>query len=58
MKKSNLSKKKIKSATSYRSTQKVIDCLNVIIKNKHTRKEAISVVRALNGKRIRNKSGI
>ena len=53
-----MKKKEIKRATSYRRTQEVIKCLEIIIKDKYKRKEAISIVRALDGKKIRNTSGV
>ena len=52
MKKQNLNNKEIKRATSYKRTQEVIKCLEVIIKDKQKKKEAISVVRALDGKKL------
>ena len=51
MKKYKLNKKEIKRAISHKRTQEVIKCLEVIIKDKHKKKEAISIVRAFGWKK-------
>ena len=54
----SLSKNEIKKAVSYKTTQEFISFLKQIIKDKHAQKEAISIVKALDGKKIRNTSNV
>ncbi len=51
-------KNEAKRAFSPKSTKDFIDHLEQVIKDKHTRKEAISIIKALDGKKIRNTSGV
>ena len=43
---------------SKKSTEKAIELCNKIIKNKQARKQTIMFIKAVDGKRIRNKSGV
>lgn len=54
----SFSKNEEKKAISPKATQEFINCLERIIKDKHARKEAVSVIKALDGKRIKNTSGV
>ena len=56
--KASLSKNEIKQAISDKTTKEFISLFKQIMNDKHTQKEAISVVKALDGKKIRNTSGV
>ena len=59
MKKNNLKKSKIsKKILLQRSTKTAIEMCNKLIKNKQLRKQNIAFIKAANGKRVRNTSGI
>ena len=48
----------VKKAFSRESTKRAIEACNHVIKNPQTRKQTIAFIRAANGKRIRNTSGV
>ena len=50
------SKKEIKHAQSPRRTEEIVQDLRKMIKDPRMRREAVSIVRTLNGKKIRNTS--
>ena len=50
------SKKEVKHALSPRRTEEIEQDLKKIIKDPRMRREAVSIVKNLNGKRIRNTS--
>ena len=52
------SKNEIKQAISGKTTKEFISLFKQIMNDKHTQEEAISIVKALDGKKIRNTSGI
>lgn len=54
----SLSKNDIKKAVSKKTTQEFINLFKQIINDKYTQKEAISIVKALDGQKIRNTSDI
>ena len=59
MKKNNLKKSKIsKKVLLQRSTETAIEMCNKLIKNKQLREQNIAFIKAANGKKIRNTSGI
>ena len=53
-----LSKIEFKRLFSPESTEQAIEACNYVIKNPQTRKQAIVFIRAANGKKIRNTSGV
>ena len=53
-----MSKKAFKRAFSPQSTKTIINLVEKGIQNKHLRKDAIAFIRAVDGKKIRNTSGV
>ncbi len=53
-----LTKKAIKKALLQKSSQTAGDMCNRLIKNKQLREQSIAFVKATNGKKIRNTSGV
>ena len=59
MKKNNVKKTKMaKKMLIQKSTKTAIEMCNKLIKNKQLREQNIAFVKAVNGKRIRNTSGV
>ena len=59
MKKNNVKKSKVsKKILIQKSTETAIAMCNKIIKNKQLREQNIAFIKAANGKRIRNTSGV
>ena len=54
----SFSENEVKRATSSKPTKEFINCLEQVIKDKHARKEAVSIIKALDGKKIKNTSGV
>ena len=54
----SVSKNEKKKAVSYKTTREFINLFKQIIDDKHIQKEAISIVKALDGQKIRNTSDI
>ena len=56
--KKTLTRKEIKRAFSPENTQKTIEICKKVIKDKQTREQTIAFIRAVDGKKIRNTSGV
>ncbi len=52
------SRKIVKRAFSLESTKRAIAICNHVIKNPQTRKQTVTFIKAANGKKIRNTSGV
>ena len=52
------SRKEIKQAFSEENTKQMIDLIKKVIKDKQMREQNIAFIRAANGKKIRNTSGV
>ena len=56
--KSSLSKEEIRKLFSPEATKKVIELCEQMISNKQTREQTIAFIKAVDGKKIRNTSGV
>ena len=56
--KPDLSKKAFKKAFGPQSTKEIIAIVEKSIQNKHLRKDIVTFIKAVDGKKIRNTSGI
>lgn len=53
-----ISRKEVKKAFSRESTKRAIEVCNQVIKNPQARKQTVTFIKAANGKKIRNTSGV
>ena len=58
MKKKSSDKAKFKKAFSHEATKSAIKMCNRMIKNSQARKQTIAFIKAADGKKIRNTSGV
>lgn len=56
--KQSFSRKEIKKAFSRESTKRAIEMCNRVIKNPQTREQTVAFIKAVDGKKIRNTSGV
>ena len=56
--KQSFSRKEIKKAFSRKSTKRTIEICNRVIKNPQTREQTAAFIKAVDGKQIKNTSGV